>query len=83
MRASKYRPAFLSFVAASTFACRCPAQTLLARDFVVDSRPGAGIRVAPHYYTSDEELDAAVAAIDDILTTGAWRRFAGHSSVVT
>ena len=59
------------------------AQSLLARDIVVDYRPGAGIRVAPHFYTTDEELEAAVAAIDDILTTGAWRSFAGRRSVVT
>jgi kynureninase len=59
------------------------AQTLLARDIVIDYRPGAGIRVAPHFYTSDDELDAAVAAIDDILETGAWREHAGRRAVVT
>jgi kynureninase len=46
------------------------AQCLLARDIVIDYRPGAGIRVAPHFYTSDEELDAAVGAIDEVLATG-------------
>jgi kynureninase len=30
---------------------------LAARDVCVDYRPGAGIRVSPHFYTSDEELD--------------------------
>ena len=59
------------------------AQALLARDIVIDYRPGAGIRVAPHFYTSDEELDAAVAAIDEILATGAWREHAGRQAVVT
>ena len=59
------------------------AQELLARDIVIDYRPGAGIRVAPHFYTSDAELDAAVGAIDDILATGAWRRHAGRRAVVT
>jgi kynureninase len=59
------------------------AQSLLSRDIVVDYRPGAGIRVAPHFYTSDDELEAAVAAIDEILTTGAWQSFAGRRSVVT
>ncbi|MGH8327939.1 MAG: aminotransferase class V-fold PLP-dependent enzyme, partial [Steroidobacteraceae bacterium] len=33
------------------------AQALLARDILVDYRPEAGIRVAPHFYTMDEELD--------------------------
>ena len=56
---------------------------LLARDIVIDYRPGAGIRVAPHFYTSDDELEAAVAAIDECLTTGAWREHEGRTSVVT
>jgi kynureninase len=59
------------------------AQELLARDVVIDYRPGAGIRVAPHFYTSDDELEAAVGHIDEILVTGAWRRHAGRRSVVT
>jgi kynureninase len=59
------------------------AQELLARDIVIDYRPGAGIRVAPHFYTSDEELEAAVAAIDEILAAGAWQRHAGRRAVVT
>jgi kynureninase len=59
------------------------AQFLLARDIIVDYRPGAGIRVAPHFYTSDEELERAVATIDECLTTGAWRQFGDRSSVVT
>jgi kynureninase len=40
---------------------------LLRRDFLVDYRPGAGIRVAPHFYTKDEELDVAVREIQRIL----------------
>jgi kynureninase len=59
------------------------AQCLLARDIVIDYRPGAGIRVAPHFYTADAELEAAVAAIDEVLATGAWREFADSQSVVT
>lgn len=59
------------------------ARALLARDVVIDFRPGAGIRVAPHFYTTDAEIDGCVAAIDEILATGAWRQFAGVTSVVT
>ena len=59
------------------------ARWLLSRDVVIDYRPGAGIRVAPHFYTSDDELEAAVAAIDECLATGAWRDFADRASVVT
>ena len=59
------------------------AQALLARDVIVDYRPGAGIRVAPHFYTSDDELDGAVAAIDEILANEHWRRYTGDRPVVT
>ena len=59
------------------------AQYLLARDILIDYRLGAGIRVAPHFYTSDDELDAVVAEIDACLETGAWRQYAGRRAVVT
>jgi kynureninase len=59
------------------------AQALLARDVVVDFRPGAGIRVAPHFYTTDDELDAAVGAIDEILAKEEWKRYVHSRSVVT
>lgn len=59
------------------------AQALLAREIIVDFRPGAGIRVAPHFYTSDEELDAAVLAIDEILAKEEWKRYTGKMPVVT
>lgn len=59
------------------------AQYLLSRDVIVDFRPNAGIRVAPHYYTTDDELDAAVAAMVEALETGAWQRFGARTSEVT
>jgi kynureninase len=59
------------------------AQALLARDVVIDYRPGAGIRVAPHFYTSDDEVERVVAEIDDIVATEAWRPFAGSHPRVT
>lgn len=40
---------------------------LLKRDILVDYRPQAGVRFSPHFYTQDEELDAAIAAVEDIL----------------
>lgn len=33
---------------------------LIRRNFLVDFRPGAGIRVGPHFYSSDEELELIV-----------------------
>lgn len=45
------------------------ARTLNARDVVVDYRPGVGIRLAPHVYNTDEEVDAAMAAMAEIVRT--------------
>jgi kynureninase len=59
------------------------AQFLLSRDIIVDYRPNAGIRIAPHFYTSDAELERAVAAVDEALTTGVWQQFGERRSVVT
>jgi kynureninase len=59
------------------------SQFLLARNVLVDYRPGAGIRIAPHFYTSDAELDAAMDAIDEALTTAGWRAFERRQTVVT
>ena len=56
---------------------------LLRREVIVDYRPGAGIRISPHYYNTDEECDRAVEEIKDILATGAWKRFAGHRTTVS
>ncbi|HMG32465.1 MAG TPA: aminotransferase class V-fold PLP-dependent enzyme [Blastocatellia bacterium] len=49
---------------------------LLRRDFLVDYRPGAGIRVAPHFYSKDEELDLTVREIRKILDTKAYEQHA-------
>jgi len=40
---------------------------LLRRNFLVDYRPGAGIRVAPHFYSTDEEVEVTVHEIQAIL----------------
>lgn len=59
------------------------AQELLRRNIVIDYRPGAGIRVAPHFYTSDQEVESVVGEIDEIVRTGAWRAFEGARPRVT
>jgi kynureninase len=59
------------------------AQALLARDVIIDYRPGAGIRVAPHFYTTDDEVERVVAEAADILESGAWKQFAGSRPKVT
>ena len=40
---------------------------LLKRDILVDYRPKAGVRMAPHFYNKDEELETAIAAVEEIL----------------
>jgi kynureninase len=59
------------------------SRELNARDVVVDYRPGAGIRMSPHFYTADEELERAFSAIDEIRASGAWRRWTNQPTVVT
>jgi kynureninase len=54
------------------------AKELLLRDIVIDYRPGAGIRIAPHFYNSEEECRRALDEIDEILKTKA---YAKHASV--
>jgi kynureninase len=45
------------------------AEELVRRNFLVDYRPGAGIRLSPHFYNTDEELGAVVAEIKRISMT--------------
>ncbi|MDQ2818752.1 MAG: aminotransferase class V-fold PLP-dependent enzyme [Candidatus Eremiobacteraeota bacterium] len=42
-------------------------QELIRRRFIVDQRPGAGIRIAPHFYNTTDELGAAVYEIRRII----------------
>jgi kynureninase len=44
---------------------------LLKLDILVDYRPQAGVRFSPHFYTKDEEIDSAIAAVEEILKTRA------------
>jgi kynureninase len=52
---------------------RTVTDELLKRNVLVDFRPGAGIRIAPHFYTKDEELDVVVSEIRDIIAGSASR----------
>jgi kynureninase len=49
-------------------------QELLRRDFLVDYRPGAGVRIAPHFYSKDEELELTIREIRSILDTRAYEQ---------
>jgi kynureninase len=39
------------------------SRRLLEQNFLVDYRPGAGIRISPHFYNTEDECDAIIAEI--------------------
>jgi kynureninase len=59
------------------------SRELLAREIVIDYREKAGIRVAPHFYNTDAEVELVLSAIADILDSGAWRKHDPSRSFVT
>jgi kynureninase len=59
------------------------SRELIARGIVVDFRQGAGIRIAPHFYTTDDEVQSAMTSIGSILEEGSWRRHAEGRAFVT
>ena len=66
---------------AGTVSIDCPSarevtRELLRRDILVDFRPQAGIRLSPHFYNRDAEIDFALAQIEEIISTRAWERTA-------
>ena len=42
------------------------AKELIRREFVIDYRPGAGVRISPHFYTTDNELELVVEEMKKI-----------------
>jgi kynureninase len=40
---------------------------LLKREIMVDWRPKAGVRMSPHFYNTDPELETAITAVEEIL----------------
>jgi kynureninase len=61
------------------------SRALKAREVLCDYRPGAGIRLSPHVYNTEDEVRHAVDTIAGILETRAWEPFARPApwSVVT
>jgi kynureninase len=43
------------------------SRELIRREVIVDYRPGAGIRIAPHFYNSAQDIDTAMEHLDDII----------------
>ena len=64
---------------AGTVSIACPQayevkSELIAREVLVDYRPAAGVRLSPHFYNQESEIDFALSQMDDILRTRAWER---------
>jgi kynureninase len=52
---------------------------LIRRHFIVDFRPGAGVRISPHFYTTDEDLELIIREMKSIRDT---RAYAGEAAEV-
>lgn len=50
---------------------------LIRREFICDFRPGAGVRISPHFYTSDDELELVIREMKTIRDT---RAYATHET---
>jgi kynureninase len=59
------------------------SRELLARNIKIDYRENAGIRIAPHFYNSDDEVRLALASISDILADGSWEQHTRSRDFVT
>ena len=62
-----------------TVSIDCPnaeevTRELLERNIMVDYRPLAGVRLSPHFYTRDEEIDLALEQIGEILAARPWEQ---------
>jgi kynureninase len=45
---------------------------LLADDVLLDFRPGVGLRLAPHFYTHDDEVELVMKRVrDEVAKAGA------------
>ena len=42
------------------------ADALIRQDVIIDYRPGAGIRMAPHFYNTEEEIDRAIGTLTEL-----------------
>jgi kynureninase len=50
------------------------------RGIICDFRPDAGVRLGPHFYSTEDELRHTVSELSDIVATGAYLRHAGAAA---
>jgi len=55
-------------------------KALAARDILIDCRPDVGLRISPHFYTTDDELVHVLDSVDEILAKGLWQEHASDTS---
>jgi len=48
------------------------AKELVRREFIIDFRPGAGVRISPHFYTTDRELELIIEEMKKIADSRAF-----------
>jgi len=53
---------------------------LAARDILCDFRPDVGLRLGPHFFNTEEELDFTIGQIEDIVATGAHEQHLGAAA---
>jgi len=53
---------------------------LAERQILCDFRPDVGLRLGPHFFNTEDELERAVVAIGEILATGAHERHLGATA---
>ena len=46
---------------------RAVTEELIRREILVDYRPGAGVRVAPHFYTTGAEVEQTIGEMQAIV----------------
>jgi len=64
-------------VTVATPAFEAVHRELAERAILCDFRPETGVRLGPHFFTTDEELRFAVAQIAEIVESGAYERHVG------
>ena len=47
------------------------SRELLRRNIIIDYRPDAGIRISPHFYNNEDDVDEAMKVLDEVIAVGA------------
>lgn len=55
-------------------------KALDSREVLCDYRPGSGVRISPHFYTKDEEIDRAMEELDNVVETKAYEIYKGTAT---